>query len=234
MKKISLLALFFAVSLSAFIVSCEGPEGPQGPAGAAGAKGDTGAKGDKGDQGTANVKYTDWFLPAAWGEISRAPDNVFFLDADTRQAILTEEAINKSAVYVYTRYNELVQEGQEYKLQQRITIFNSVTGWTKLPGRNTSVQKDFHKVMTSTQGIGVNYFSPTIYLDFPAVLNTTSGKYEFITEYQKKTDAELIALAKDMVSFRIVVIPGAVLSARQKTVDFSNYEEVKEEFGLTD
>jgi len=55
-----------------------------------------------------------------------------------------------------------------------------------------------------------------------------------IEEYKTKTAIQIRELSKDIAQFRIVVIPGTVLSGRQKAVNFDNYEEVKNVFGLTD
>jgi hypothetical protein len=126
MRHFSTFFFMLVACTATIIASCEGPEGP---AGATGVKGDTGApgaagvKGDKGETGTANVIYTNWFTPE-WSELYRSPDNLYILlnVTNTSHSILTEEAIDKSAIYVYIRYNDRVWNNQdgEYQLQQRV------------------------------------------------------------------------------------------------------------------
>jgi len=233
----------FYLGLALAIFSCEGPEGPQGPTGTAGAKGDigatgtAGAKGDKGDTGSANVVYTDWFHPT-WANYYRAPDNSMaqLFNPATAQAILTEEAFNKSAIHVYIKFKtiEYVPQDQEYRLVDRITNANNTWSWSKIPGRTTNNPIDFfNNIYTSIGEIGVNFFNPYVEIR-TYVYDAATQKNVPVSEYAGKTAADFREIAKDLLQYRIVVIPGAILSGRQKAVDFSNYEEVKAAFGLVD
>ncbi len=238
MKTLFLPPSVFCLGLIALIFSCKGPEGAQGPKGDTGLQGSAGAQGQagpKGDAGTANVIYTDWFSPN-WS-ITRPTSNDFiYLNVprtETARPILTDDAINKSAVYVYTKFKVLDYNSQdsEYRLIERISNQTNITGNAKIPGRTTNNYEDFHPVFCGYNPIGSNFFEPWGQL---YNYDNTTQKYFVPQEYLTKTAAEIRTLATDVVKYRIVVIPGTVLSARVKSIDYSNYEEVKAAFGIKD
>lgn len=239
MRSFSSFLFILTVCISTFITSCKGPEGPVGATGAkgdAGTSGPTGAKGDKGDTGSANVKYTEWFAPE-WDDFFRSEDNLYMLlnTTKTSQAILTEEVIDKSAIHIYIRYNERIYNNANggFELIQRVTGNSSIWGYTKVPDRITNTQNDFNQILAAYDNVGKNYFKPRIQIN-TNFYDLGIQREIAIEEYKTKTAIQIRELSKDIAQFRIVVIPGAVLSGRQKAVNFDNYEEVKNVFGLTD
>ncbi|MBZ4192669.1 collagen-like protein [Niabella beijingensis] len=87
------------IAATVFITACKkGDAGPQGPKGDAG---EQGIKGDKGATGTANVTYSDWFVPSSYTILTSYGIKHFYYNKAVPQ--LTDQLLKTGTVLVYAR-----------------------------------------------------------------------------------------------------------------------------------
>lgn len=219
-----------------------GPTGPQGASGLTGPVGASGAQGlpgTPGKDGNANVVYTDWkSLPA--DQYGRTSNNQFaFLSSSiTSQTVLTREAIDRAAIYVYYRVNVPVYDAadNDYKLQERIAQGNT-SCYSLIPGRQPTAANNFAsflRTFVSNDLLGVNYFNSTMQLS--TYETNAAGATVAIPEYVGKDAAYFRSIVKDVLQYRIVVVYGSTKGGRAsyngRPVDFNDYAQVKAYFNL--
>lgn len=227
------------------VASCKGPEGPQGPAGPTGAAGTTGpqgvsgvagATGVQGPMGNANVMYTAWKTPDLSSYYNRFPDNLEVIlgnDANRVNALLTADIINKSLVYVYFKYGQLLYDNSsgEWKLGERIQATNAF-GSVKIPGRTTSKYDDFIQYYANSDDLGVNNLHLYMYLHTNQY--DQQGKQVPVADLIGKDAQFFRNMVKDLPQYRLVIVNGSTPGGRQAAVDFKNYAAVKQAYNLPD
>lgn len=225
-------ALFAALLLNA----CKGPTGdpgPQGNNGATGATGTIGAAGPKGDPGTPNVVYSDWKSIANWSVSSSGAESYYTMSpVNTANALFTKEAISSAAIFTYVKYRTYVDSVtvngvQKFKLVERISNDRNVSHYFKVPGRTDATILDYGFSYVYPGGAAENLFSPTIQLN-TFTLGTT------IPELKNKSAAFVNGLVKDYPQFRHVIVYQGPKGGRLATVNWNNYDEVKEILQLKD
>lgn len=228
LKNLSSLLIF----LSILLLGCKGDEGAVGPVGP---QGEQGIAGPRGEAGSANVIYTDWKTPD-WSSYYRAPDNMYArLNVNgTGEEILTKEAINSAAVFVYYKIYRPVynQNDRKYELKVRISD-KAESGYVKIPGRTTNNFDDFMTLYVSNDVLGEDYFKPYLTI-YTREYNSESQSYDPIEELKDLESKDFFDLAETTPQYRIVVIPGGEESARMAAIDYGDYAAVKEAYGLED
>lgn len=263
MKKVSTLCMVIATTLFFGCEGPEGPLGPQGSTGGKGEIGALGPKGDKGDVGTngtagangtagtngtngtagtngtngkdgnANVVYSAWMSPT-WASSGSGTNTTYFTQKDTKNSMLTQDAIDKGVIYTYVKIKALEydSEAQEYGLVERITP-NYGYSYVKIPGRNTNGFYDYARsaIFVNDQ-IGVNYLSVTGDM-YKLAYDATTASQLPIPELANKSFAFYNDLTKDLYKYRIVVVNGST-QGRTANVNMKDYAAVKRAFNLPD
>jgi hypothetical protein len=105
--------LLFLLVIVMFIPSCEtsdgdpGPVGPQGPTGPEGPQGEPGAEGPEGPQGetgSANVIYSDWFMPDAYAT-QDGFSSLRQLYYDQAAPQIDQDILDMGVIQVYAKLN---------------------------------------------------------------------------------------------------------------------------------
>jgi hypothetical protein len=86
--------------------ACSGEAGPTGPTGPQGPEGPQGPGGAQGPAGTANVIYSDWFVPPSWTSSTVFSRTVFRHDEPAPG--ITQAILDSGVVLVYGRLNGYV------------------------------------------------------------------------------------------------------------------------------
>lgn len=213
-----------------------GPQGASGLTGPVGASGAQGLPGTPGKDGNANVVYTDWkSLPA--DQYGRASNYQFayLSTTTTSQTVLTREAIDKAAIFVYYKINAFVYDAadNDYKLQERISQGNS-SSYSLIPGRSAANFTSLLRTFIGSDLLGVNYFNPTMTLY--TFETNAAGATVAIPEFVNQNAAYFRNIVKDVPQYRIMVVYGSTKGGRAsyngRPVDFNDYAQVKAYFNL--
>lgn len=249
------------------VVSCKGPEGPagpQGPAGPTGAAGPTGPQGvsgvagatgpqgvsgvvgpvgpagPQGPIGNANVIYTAWTTPT-YDIFNASPDNIFVYlsNQNTANALLTKNVIDRSIVYVYFKFGQLLFDqsiggfSPVVRLQAPDALNSGFPGSVKIPGRTTNNAADYVNYFINYDMLGENYFKINLNLN-TSQFDQAQGKSVPVADMVGKPAQFYRDLVKDLPQYRIVIVNGSTPGGRQAAVDFKDYVAVKQAFNLPD
>lgn len=248
---------------STLLFSCEGPEGPQGPAGTpgkdgiAGKDGATGAQGQQGAAGqnaTNNVKSTGWFKPdftdadVTNNNTSKdAAGNIYqsyvYMNAKNKtQPLITQDVIDNGVVLVYFKSKTLVYNQSEsgYELEERIwggVTGSSASNYFKITGRELSKWEDFAYINYGVTNLNVNQWNIYASLSTPNTQVWQNGAYVYTSnspELLNKSNAFYRELfAANVPEIRLVTMTASA-AGRLKSLNYSNYEEVKKALELQD
>lgn len=202
-----------------------------------GAQGDVGPAGTNGTDGNANVVYTEWKTPTWDATIGSSSSATYIAQTNTASSVLTQDAIDKAAIFVYFKTKDLTRSTSlgSYQLVDRIST-DLGSGYFKIPGRTTNLESDYASIVagdfssfgdTYHMSFGVNYFQliagiqATAY-DGSTISEFTNASYNFYTA------------AGNALQYRIVVVYGSTKSARYASVNWKDYAEVKEVLKLKD
>ncbi len=250
-------AYALGAALAAGLYSCkgeQGPTGPQGSTGTAGTPGTVGAAGPTGPAGTsgaqglpgtpgkdgnANVVYTEWKTPpnelyarASSNQVAQLATNV------TSQTVLTREALDQAAIYVYYKLNVPVFDSQDgdFKLRERISSNNNVLSYVPIPGRPATAFNSFMQVSIFHDEMGLNFYKPTVLL-YTSETNAANARVA-LPEFIGRDAAFFRNVVKDSPQYRIMVVYGTTKGGRAsyegRPVDYTDYAQVKAYFGLRD
>ncbi|RYF76902.1 MAG: hypothetical protein EOO39_05055 [Cytophagaceae bacterium] len=183
--------------------------------------------------------YTEWktvpnelYVRASTNQVAQLYTNI------TSQSVLTREAFDQAAIYVYYKLNVPVFDPQDsdFKLQQRITPQNNVVSYVPIPGRPANSFNSFMQVSAFHDDLGLNFFRPSVIL-YTSEANA-AGTRVALPEFVGKDAAYFRSLVKDAPQYRIVVVYGSTKGGRAsyngRLVDFADYSQVKAYFNLAD
>lgn len=253
-------AYALGILLTAGIYSCKGELGPAGPQGTAGTTGQNGASGPQGasgvtgpagtsgaqglpgtpgKDGNANVVYTDWkSMPTDVYIRGISNQSVIFQTAITSQTVLTRDALDKAAIFVYYKVFQPVFDNSTatFKLQERIGQGSGNASYTLIPGRNPADFASFLVMSVNNGLMGINFFAPNTSLQTRET--NAAGVVVAIPEYVVRDAAYFRDLIKDAPQYRIMVVYGSTKGGRTsyngRPVDFNDYAQVKSYFNLAD
>lgn len=209
--------LYFILLLG--MVNCRGPQGDTGPQGA------VGTKGIPGDAGNPNVVYTDW-KTYTWQVKKNTNDSYELSVSSTDNPVFTRNAISSAAIFTYVKYQTFADSiPTTYKLVERISNSKDISHYFKIPGRKNASFFDYGFSYIATGGIDENYFSPTIQVN-----TYTLG--QAIPELQNQSADYIRNLVKNLPQFRHVIVYGGVKNGRLASINWSNYDEVKQILSL--
>ncbi|WP_261340788.1 collagen-like triple helix repeat-containing protein [Spirosoma montaniterrae] len=215
-----------------------GATGPQGVSGATGATGPQGPQGPQGPIGNANVAYTAWRVVDNSGNYSRTSDNMMVYmgnEGKTASTLLTKEVMDKSLVYIYFKFGQLLydQSVGTNQLRERIQQGNA-TGMTKIPGHTTSEFNDYIYYNVSHDYLGENYLRFNVNL-FTQTWDQAQAKWVPNSEMVGKNAQYFRDMVKELPQYRIVIVNGSTLTGgRRAAVDFKDYAAVKQAFNIPD
>ncbi len=249
------------------VISCKGPDGPQGPAGPTGATGPqgvsgvagatgpqgvsgatgatgpqgiSGVAGPQGPMGNANVVYTAWKTPT-YDIFSAFTDNsaVYLSNQNTTNALLTKDVIDKSIVYVYFKFGQLLYDqsiggfATPVRIQSQGALNNGLAGAVKIPGRTTNTGTDYVYYYINHDVIGENYFKINMTL-YTSQYDQVKNVNVPVADMLGKSAQFYKDLVKDLPQYRIVIVNGSTPGGRQAAVDFKDYAAVKRAYNLPD
>lgn len=211
---------FFSLLILLGLTACKGTQGDVGPAGT------------NGTDGNANVVYTDWKTPTWDLDYGLYNSAYYFGQNSTTSTVLTQDAIDKAAIFIYFKGKDLVRNGLgTYQLVDRIAT-DQIISYIKIPGRTTNLPQDYATMTSGKYTIGVNYLEMLASVDGSS--SDADGNTYTISEFTNKTLSYYFSLAGSAIQYRIVVVYGSTKSARYAGVNWKDYTEVKEALKLKD
>lgn len=243
MKKNAFMSVALATLVFLFF-GCEGPEGPAGPAGAQGSAGVQGVKGDKGKDASMDVQSSKW-MKIPFDEVKNLyhhemngsvyTSSLYYYLTDKSMPLITQDIYDNGIFFIYIKYKDRVTNGVDYSLIEKIVEgknFNH-TGYYTLSGNNTGPAQDFVAYSFRLFSVDAGFWDPHVYYVTP--WENQNGNYVSRDPNQVGKDEDFyIDLFKQYApEVRFVTLKGN-LGARYSYVDFSDYEMVKEVFGLKD
>lgn len=214
MKKLQFIfSALASLSLVLLMTACpgsvepgtKGDKGDKGDTGAQGPQGVAGQTGAQGPTGTANVIYSDWYGPTFNGGTAWVGTTIGSRLVNSFAKTAGAVTNNILNQGVVLVYARLGSYGTTYGLGGNATVLLPITGTAT---RSGVVQTESWYAEAVTGRIDINFQNSANFW-------SASG---MSTAYR----------------FRYVVIPGSVAGGRKAAIDYSNYEEVKKAYNLTD
>ena len=204
---LSFLSAFFL--LAPFFVSCSGPEGPHGPAGPQGPPGVSGTAGTPGQSGQAGQSGTPGSTTIV--TVVQGAANVLQISYPARAHDGAKDMALSFPASSSLTYDQIEKSLFYVYLKQTVATPPDnfkIAYWFPVPGQTPAG----------------NFYS---YYIFPGNSGLSAGLF-----IRRTTNFRLGP--EDFDAVRLVVVPASLLINGRLAVDFSNYESVKQAFGLPD
>ncbi len=208
---LSFLSIFFLFTLA--LSSCKGPEGPQGPVGPqgpAGPTGATGATGPSGQTGQTGTPGTPGTTTVVTVTVVQGATNVIQITYPARAHDGAKDLALSFPASSSLSFDQ-IEKSLFYVYVKQITTTPDnfkLPYWYAVPGQTPNG----------------NFYS---YYIFPGNSGVSAGLF-----IRRTTNFRLGP--EDFDAVRVVVVPASLLIGGRLAVDFTNYDSVRQAFGLRD